>query len=60
MERRRRADLAHITCPQCGRTTWNRNDVINRYCGWCHMFHADMKKEKRNWLQTILEILGIR
>jgi len=31
-----------ITCPRCGMTRYNLNDVEQRYCGNCHMFHADM------------------
>jgi len=25
-----------ITCPNCGRTSWNPNDVREGYCGACH------------------------
>jgi hypothetical protein len=25
-----------FTCPRCGRTSHNRNDVIESYCGSCH------------------------
>lgn len=25
-----------ITCPVCGRTSWNPNDVREGYCGHCH------------------------
>ena len=31
-----------ITCPRCGRTSWNENDVRERYCGACHQFHDFM------------------
>jgi chitosanase len=27
---------ASFTCPQCGRTSYNPNDVREGYCGWCH------------------------
>lgn len=27
-----------ITCPKCGRTSWNPNDVREGYCGACHAF----------------------
>jgi hypothetical protein len=30
-----------ITCLVCGLTSWNANDVENRYCGFCHRFHED-------------------
>jgi len=32
-----------IKCPQCGVTSYNPNDVKNRYCGNCHQFHEEMK-----------------
>lgn len=25
------------TCPRCGRTSFNRNDVEHEYCGNCHL-----------------------
>ena len=25
-----------ITCPKCGRTSWNANDIHFGYCGNCH------------------------
>lgn len=31
-----------ITCPRCGRTSYNPNDVAHRYCGACHAYHVDM------------------
>jgi hypothetical protein len=27
-----------ITCLHCGMTSYNINDVRNRYCGNCHIF----------------------
>lgn len=30
------------TCPKCGMTSHNLNDVENRYCGNCHVFEADV------------------
>ncbi len=27
-----------ITCPRCGMTSHNVNDVLNLYCGNCHIF----------------------
>lgn len=26
------------TCPKCGRTSYNPNDIANKYCGYCHEF----------------------
>jgi ribosomal protein S27AE len=28
-----------ITCPTCGMTSYNINDVEQRYCGKCHCFY---------------------
>jgi uncharacterized membrane protein YgcG len=30
----------HFTCPRCGATSWNLNDVAHLYCGRCHVFAA--------------------
>jgi ribosomal protein L37E len=30
-----------ITCARCGLTSYNINDVVQRYCGNCHRFHED-------------------
>lgn len=38
---------ASITCPRCGRTSWNPNDVLNRYCGACHLFHDQMEEQNQ-------------
>jgi hypothetical protein len=32
---------ACITCHHCGYTSYNYNDVVERYCGKCKRFHAD-------------------
>jgi ribosomal protein L37E len=34
-------DASWIKCHRCGRTSYNRNDVAQRYCGFCHRFHDD-------------------
>jgi ribosomal protein S27AE len=34
-----------FTCPDCGKESFNVNDVVNRYCGKCHVFTED----KRAW-----------
>jgi len=36
--------IESVTCPVCGKTSFNPNDVRERYCGNCHMFHDDMWK----------------
>lgn len=28
-----------ITCPRCGLTSYNKNDISERYCGNCCKFH---------------------
>lgn len=33
-----------ITCHKCDRISYNKNDVENRYCGFCHVFHEDKEK----------------
>jgi hypothetical protein len=30
-----------FTCPRCGMTSYNTNDVRNSYCGNCHLFFDD-------------------
>jgi hypothetical protein len=30
------ADVESFTCPRCGITSWNPNDVREGYCGACH------------------------
>lgn len=42
-----------ITCPQCKRTSWNPNDVFQRYCGNCKMFHDDMPPPLPWWKQPV-------
>lgn len=38
---------ASITCPRCGKTSYNLNDVRQRYCGNCHWFHDDPPPDAR-------------
>jgi len=33
--------LPAIRCNGCGLTSYNQNDVEQRYCGRCHVFHED-------------------
>jgi hypothetical protein len=44
LEKRAPVPVPSITCPTCGRTSWNPNDVRERYCGNCHAYHADMPR----------------
>lgn len=30
-----------ITCPRCGRTSYNINDIRALYCGFCHWWTSD-------------------
>jgi ribosomal protein L37E len=30
-----------FTCPRCGMTSYNPNDIRYRYCGNCHAFTED-------------------
>lgn len=32
-----------ITCPSCGMTSHNPNDIEQKYCGNCHKFHDQME-----------------
>lgn len=38
---------ASITCPRCGRISYNPNDIKEHYCGYCHQWHINMKGLKR-------------
>jgi hypothetical protein len=44
---RPREPVPSITCPVCQRTSYNVNDIRERYCGFCHRFHADMQTSVR-------------
>jgi hypothetical protein len=36
------SELLSILCPQCGRRSYNANDINERYCGFCHQWYATM------------------
>lgn len=36
------------TCPNCGRTSYNPNDVRESYCGFCHEYEESEKPEVHN------------
>jgi len=46
LEHEPRPDLPSIVCPRCGRRSYSRRDVEQRYCGACHMFHEDMDQDE--------------
>lgn len=33
-----------ITCKGCHRTSFHPQDVVQRYCGHCHVFHRDQAR----------------
>jgi len=35
-----------ITCPKCNMTSHNPNDVREKYCSNCHMFHEGVDNEQ--------------
>lgn len=43
------SDGQAITCLRCKRTSHNENDVEQRYCGYCHVFHEDIYPPARCW-----------
>lgn len=41
-----------ITCKRCKRTSYNLNDVAEKYCGHCHIHHGDIYPPLREaWLK---------
>ena len=32
-----------IICHRCSRTSFNRGDILHRYCVACHRFHDDVE-----------------
>lgn len=36
-----------ITCPECGMTSWNPNDVRESYCGNCHDWTRELPEVRR-------------
>ena len=39
-------DAGFITCLRCGKTSYNPNDVQQRYCGHCHVFHEESELDQ--------------
>jgi hypothetical protein len=40
-------DGKSITCHVCGMTSCNANDVLNKFCGRCHVFHEDSARAQQ-------------
>jgi hypothetical protein len=50
-----------IKCRNCNLTSHNQNDVENRYCGHCHVFHEDLWPPARKaWLEQPSDPLPVR
>jgi len=51
--------MESITCPRCGMTSYNPNDVLNKYCGACCRFHENVGRPVRRislndeWYDTL-------
>lgn len=43
-----------ITCPKCGKASYHPKDIEQRYCGACHMYHADWELYHKQWEATDL------
>jgi flavodoxin len=41
-----KGDLKGIKCFICGLTSWNINDVEQKYCGNCHQFHDILQQQE--------------
>jgi ribosomal protein L37E len=39
-----------ITCPKCGMTSYNPNDVLNGYCGNCHEYTGLHPSHQHTWV----------
>lgn len=38
-------DGQSITCNLCGMRSYNRNDIVNIYCGHCHHWHETLPEQ---------------
>jgi ribosomal protein L37E len=47
-----------ITCRRCGLTSHNPNDVAQRYCGRCHVFHEDPRQPVFATARKVLDHLA--
>jgi len=41
-----KSNLKGIKCLVCGLTSWNINDVEQKYCGNCHQFHDILQQQE--------------
>ena len=37
-----------ITCLRCNMTSYYPEDVYNKYCGSCHIFHNDQRDDNQH------------
>jgi ribosomal protein L37E len=46
-------DQPHVTCPQCGMTSYNPHDIEWGYCGNCHAYTSsvDVMERARRFLR---------
>lgn len=47
-----------ITCPVCGRTSYNPNDVREGYCGHCHAWTGTLREQDQRARERELERLS--
>lgn len=49
-----------IRCLLCERTSYNANDVSERYCGACHLFHDDLAtRNMHHALQQVPSVIPL-
>jgi hypothetical protein len=48
-------DQPHFTCPDCGATSYNPNDIREGYCGRCHRWTGVASAEERDILKRLGE-----
>ena len=42
-----------ITCPVCGRTSYNPNDIREGYCGYCHDWTSTVVSDQEYARQSV-------
>ena len=48
-----------ITCPRCGMTSHNPNDVREGYCGNCHDWTSPRHGVRDEFREELMEIFGV-